>query len=215
MTQFGMGSDPANRRIAVLISGRGSNLQALIDAIGAKRLNAQLVVVIANRSDAAGLQRAQQAGIETLVRDHTDKARFATREQYDAELVKQLKARNVRLVCLAGFMRLLTPTFTEAFPNAVLNVHPSLLPAFPGMNAQHQAWDYGVKCTGVTVHFVTPELDGGPIIAQQPVKVEDRDDPEALAARILEQEHLLYPEAVQIVLDGRWALKGRRFIRNG
>jgi phosphoribosylglycinamide formyltransferase-1 len=208
-----MGSDPVNRRIAVLISGRGSNLQALIDAIASKHLTADLSVVISNRPDAAGLQGAQQAGIETVVLDHKDKAKFATREHYDRELVSQLKARKVRLVCLAGFMRLLSPTFVEAFPNAILNIHPSLLPAFPGMNAQYQAWEHGVKCTGVTVHFVTAELDGGPIILQQAVRVEDSDDPDTLAVRILEQEHALYPQAVQIVLDGGWKLEDRRFVR--
>jgi phosphoribosylglycinamide formyltransferase 1 len=213
MTKIDMGSDPVNRRIAVLISGRGSNLQALIDAIASKRLNAELSVVISNRPDAAGLQGAQQAGIETLVLDHKDKATFATREHYDRELVGQLKARKVRIVCLAGFMRLLSPTFIEAFPNAILNIHPSLLPAFPGMNAQYQAWEHGVKCTGVTVHFVTAELDGGPIILQQAVRVEDSDDPDTLAVRILEQEHALYPQAVQIVLDGGWKLEDRRFVR--
>ena len=215
MTKIDRGSDPANRRLAVLISGRGSNLQALIDAIAAKRLNAELSVVISNRPDAAGLARARQAGIEALVLDHTDKAKFATREQYDRELVKQLKARNVRLVCLAGFMRLLSPTFVKAFPNAILNIHPSLLPAFPGINAQYQAWEHGVKCTGVTVHFVTAELDGGPIVLQQSVRVEDHDDADTLADRILEQEHLLYPQAVQIVLDGGWKLEGRRFVTVG
>ena len=213
MTKIDMGSDPINRRIAVLISGRGSNLQALIDATAAKRLNADVSVVISNRPDAAGLQAAQRAGIETLVLNHTDKAKFATREHYDRELVSQLKARKVRLVCLAGFMRLLGPTFVEAFPNAILNIHPSLLPAFPGMNAQYQAWEHGVKCTGVTVHFVTAELDGGPIILQQAVRVEDSDDADTLAARILEQEHALYPQAVQIVLDGGWKLEDRRFVR--
>ena len=212
MTKIDIGSDPVNRRVAVLISGRGSNLQALIDAIAAKRLNADLSVVISNRPDAAGLERARQAGIETLVLDHTDKAKFATREQYDRELVKQLKARNVRLVCLAGFMRLLSPTFIKAFPNAILNIHPSLLPAFPGINAQYQAWEHGVKCTGVTVHFVTAELDGGPIVLQQSVRVEDEDDADTLADRIVAQEHLLYPQAVQIVLDGGWKLEGRRFV---
>lgn len=214
MTKIDTGSDPVSRRVAVLISGRGSNLQALIDAIAAKRLNAELAVVISNRPDAAGLERARQAGLETLVLDHTDKAKFATREQYDRELVKQVRAKKVRLVCLAGFMRLLSPTFIKAFPNAILNIHPSLLPAFPGMNAQYQAWEHGVKYTGVTVHFVTAELDGGPIILQQSVRVEDHDDADSLAARILEQEHVLYPQAVQIVLDGGWKLEGRRFIKS-
>jgi phosphoribosylglycinamide formyltransferase 1 len=204
--------DLMNRRIAVLISGRGSNLQALIEAIRANRLNAELSVVISNKPDAAGLEKARQAGIETLVLDHKDK-KFATRDQYDQELINQVKTRNVRLVCLAGFMRLLGAGFIDAFPNAILNIHPSLLPAFRGMNAQYQAWEHGVKWTGVTVHFVTAELDGGPIILQQAVRVEDEDDADTLANRILEQEHLLYPKAVQMVLDGGWRIEGRRFLK--
>lgn len=206
--------DPMARRIGALISGRGSNLQAIIDAIAAKQLDAELAVVISNRPDAAGLERARQAGVETVVLDHTDKARFATREDYDRELVRQLGARQVGLVCLAGFMRLLSPAFIEAFPNAILNIHPSLLPAFPGINAQYQAWEHGVKVTGVTVHLVTAELDGGPIVLQQTVPVRDADDAEALAARVLETEHRLYPQAIQIVLDGKWQLEGRRFVMN-
>ena len=200
-------------RIGVLISGRGSNLQAIIDAIAAGRLNAEVAVVISNRSDAVGLERARKAGVETLVLDHQDRAKYSTREDYDRELVRQLKVRQIRLVCLAGFMRLLSPAFVESFPNAIVNVHPSLLPAFPGINAQYQAWEHGVKFTGVTVHLVTAELDGGPIILQQAVPVADADDADALAARILEQEHELYPRAIQIVLDGGWRLDGRRFIR--
>jgi phosphoribosylglycinamide formyltransferase-1 len=168
--------------------------------------------VISNVRDAAGLQRAQSAGIETLVIDHTDKARYPTRELFDLELVRQLKSRNVAVVCLAGFMRLLSPAFVNSFPNGILNIHPSLLPAFPGINAQYQAWEHGVKYTGVTVHLVTAELDGGPIVLQQAVPVEDQDDAETLAARILEQEHRLYPAAVEILLNGGWRIEGRRFI---
>jgi phosphoribosylglycinamide formyltransferase-1 len=206
------GSDPFNRRIAVLISGRGSNLQAIIDAIAARRLNAEIALVISNRSDAAGLRRAQNAGVETVVIDHTDKAKFATREDYDRELVRILKERNVGLVCLAGFMRLLTKVFLDAFPNAIVNIHPSLLPAFTGTNAQYQAWEHGVKWTGATVHFVTAELDGGPIILQETVPIKDNDDVDTLAARILEREHHLYPLAIQLVLNGNWRIDGRRFI---
>ena len=208
-----IGSDPVNRRIGVLISGRGSNLQAIIDAIQARQLDAELAVVISNRSDAAGLDRARKAGVETVVLDHQDKARFATREDYDRELVRLLKAQHVRLVCLAGFMRLLSPVFIEAFPNAILNVHPSLLPAFPGVNAQYQAWEHGVKVTGATVHLVTAELDGGPIVLQQTVSAQDDDDADTLAARILEKEHELYPRAIEIVLNGGWRLEGRRFVK--
>jgi phosphoribosylglycinamide formyltransferase-1 len=208
-----IGSDPVSRRIGVLISGRGSNLQAIIDAIKARQLDAELAVVISNRSDAAGLERARKAGVETVVLDHQDKARFATREDYDRELVGLLKARHVRLVCLAGFMRLLSPVFIEAFSNAILNIHPSLLPAFPGVNAQYQAWEHGVKVTGATVHLVTAELDGGPIVLQQHVSAQDDDDADKLAARILEKEHELYPRAIEVVLNGGWRLEGRRFVK--
>jgi phosphoribosylglycinamide formyltransferase-1 len=204
-----------SRRIGVLISGRGTNLQAIIDAIAAGQLRAEIAIVISNRPDALGLERAKRADVQTFVLDHQDKAKFATREAYDRELVRELKARNVGLVCLAGYMRLLTPVFLEAFPNAILNIHPSLLPAFPGLNAQYQAWEHGVKYSGVTVHLVTTELDGGPIVLQQPVPVQHDDDPETLAARILAEEHKLYPEAIRIVLDGGWRLEGRRFLREG
>jgi len=207
------GSDPIhNRRIGVLISGRGSNLQAIIDAIATKKLNADLAVVISNRSDAAGLDRARKAGVEALVLDHTDKVRFARREDYDRELVQLLRARRVSLVCLAGFMRLLTPVFLDAFPNGVVNIHPSLLPAFPGTNAQYQALEHGVKWTGATVHLVTAELDGGPIVLQETVVVKDGDNLDMLAARILEREHHLYPLAIQLILNGGWRIEGRRFI---
>ena len=162
-----------SRRLGVLISGRGSNLQAIIDAIAARRLNAEIALVISNRPDAAGLKRAREAGLETLVLDHKDAARFATREAYDRELVRELKARHVRLVCLAGFMRLLTKAFLDAFPDAVVNIHPSLLPSFPGTNAQYQAWEHGAKWTGATVHLVNEELDGGPIVLQEPVPIRD------------------------------------------
>jgi phosphoribosylglycinamide formyltransferase 1 len=201
------------RRIGVLISGRGSNLQAIIDAIAEKRLNAEIAVVISNIAGAAGLRRAELAGLETLVLDHTDKAKFATRETYDQELVRHLTARRVKLVCLAGFMRLLTNVMLDAFPGGIVNIHPSLLPAFPGLNAQYQAWQHGVKWTGVTVHLVSAELDGGPIVLQEPVAVRDDDHAESLAERILAKEHDLYPLAIQLLLDGGWHVEGRRFKR--
>ena len=207
-----MHSASKSRRIGVLISGRGSNLQAIIDAIAAATLDAEVAIVISNTHEAAGLERAKRAGIESLVLDHTDKQAFPTREDFDRELVRQLKAREVALVCLAGFMRLLSPVFVGAFPNAILNIHPSLLPAFPGINAQYQAWQHGVQFTGVTVHLVTAELDGGPIVLQQVVPVHEGDDADTLSARVLEQEHRLYPEAIQIVLNGKWRLEGRRFL---
>lgn len=202
----------ANRRVGVLISGRGSNLQAIIDAIADRKLNAQLAVVISNRADAAGLKRAREANVETLVLDHTDKTKFATREDYDRELARQLKQRQVRLVCLAGFMRLLTKEFLDAFPHAIVNIHPSLLPAFPGTNAQYQAWEHGAKWTGATVHLVNEQLDGGPIVLQEPVPIKDGDDLDTLSARILEREHHLYPLAIQLLLNGGWRIEGRRFI---
>jgi phosphoribosylglycinamide formyltransferase-1 len=198
-----------SRVLGVLISGRGSNLQSIIDAIAVGHLDATIGVVIANRADAAGLARAQAAGIETLVCDH--KA-YATRTDYDRALAAELRARGVGLVCLAGFMRLLGPAFVEAFPDAVLNIHPSLLPAFPGLDAQTQAWTHGVKVAGATVHFVTTELDAGPIIAQEAVAVVDGDTPETLAQRILAVEHRIYPAAIGFVLDGRWRLDGRRVV---
>ena len=204
-----------NRTLGILISGRGSNLQAIIDAIAHGRLDARIAVVISNRSDARGLDRAKQAGIETLVLDHRDRGRYPTREDYDRALVAELKAREVGLVCLAGFMRLLSPVFIEAFPDAILNIHPSLLPAFPGLDAQLQAWEHGVKVSGATVHLVTADLDAGPIVIQAAVPVLDHDTPETLSARILIEEHRIYPEAIRVVLDGGWRLDGRRFVRWG
>jgi phosphoribosylglycinamide formyltransferase-1 len=201
-----------NRKLGVLISGRGSNLQAIIDAIADKRLNAELSVVISNVADAAGLERAKKRRIETLVLDHRDKTQFASREDYDRELARQLKARGVGLVCLAGFMRVLTATFLDEFPNAVVNIHPSLLPAFPGTNAQYQALEHGAKWTGATVHLVNEELDGGPIVLQETVPIKDDDDLDSLSARILEREHHLYPLAIQLLLNGGWRVEGRRFI---
>src|SRR5262249_55461559 len=156
---------------------------ALIDAIAGGRLDARIAIVVSNRPDAAGLQRAQAAGIETLTVPHRD---YPSREAFEAVLVREIRAREVSLVCLAGFMRLLGPTFLEAFPNAILNVHPSLLPAFAGVDAQRQAWTHGTKIAGATVHLVTGELDGGPIVAQAAVPVLDADTPDTLAARILE-----------------------------
>jgi phosphoribosylglycinamide formyltransferase 1 len=200
--------EDSTRRLGVLISGRGSNLQAIIDAIGSGRLNASVAVVIANQSAAQGLQRARAAGIETGVLPHGD---WPSRSSYDHALVATLRDRGVNLVCLAGFMRLLGPAFIDAFPNRVLNVHPSLLPAFPGVNAQRAAIEHGVKVSGATVHFVTAELDAGPIIVQAPVPVLATDTAESLAARILVEEHRLYPDAIQTILKGGWSLAGRRF----
>lgn len=199
-----------NRRLGVLVSGRGSNLQALIDAIAEGRLTASIAVVISNVEGAYGLERARSAGIEALCISHR---RWPSRDDYDATLARELKGRNVDLVCLAGFMRRIGAPLIDAFPNAILNVHPSLLPAFPGVDAQRQALEYGARVSGVTVHLVTPELDAGPIVQQRAVPVLDSDTAQTLAARILIEEHRAYPEAVQTVLDGGWELQGRRFVR--
>ena len=199
-----------NRRLGVLISGRGSNLQSLIDAISGGRLSATIAVVISNVEGAGGLERARAAGIETLVVSHRG---WPSRDEYDRALVRELKARDVGLVCLAGFMRIVGSPLIEAFPNAILNVHPALLPSFPGVDAQRQAIDHGVKVSGVTVHLVTGELDAGPIVLQRAVAVLEDDTREGLSSRILEQEHLAYPEAVGIVLNGAWKVEGRRFVR--
>ncbi len=207
---------PAERErpaIGVLISGRGSNLQALIDAIEEHRLAAKIAIVISNRANAGGLDRARVAGIETLVVDQRDHRAFPNRDAFDRALASELGARHVSLVCLAGFMRLVGAPLLEAFPNRILNVHPSLLPAFPGVDAQRQALEHGVKVAGATVHLVTAELDGGPIVLQAAVPVRDDDTAEMLAARILIEEHRIYPEAVRIMLDGGWTVDGRRFVR--
>ena len=205
-----MGSDP-ERAIGVLISGRGSNLQALIDAVDRGVLDARIAVVISNKPGAGGLERARAAGIDTLVLDHRG---YPTRDDYDRALAHELRSRQVSLVCLAGFMRLIGAPLLEAFPDAILNVHPSLLPAFPGVDAQRQALDHGVKTSGATVHLVTGELDGGPIVLQSAVPVLDHDTPETLSARILIEEHRIYPEAVRVILDGGWRVDGRRFRLN-
>ena len=186
------------RRLAVLISGRGSNLKAVIDAIAAGGLEATIAVVISNLADAPGLDHAHAAGIETLVLSH--KA-FATREEYDRAMVKELQDRHVTLVCLAGFMRRLSPVFVDAFPARILNIHPSLLPKYPGLHPQQQALDDGAAVSGATVHIVNKELDAGPVILQRAVPILPDDTAETLAARILEIEHALYPDAIAAVLD--------------
>jgi phosphoribosylglycinamide formyltransferase 1 len=198
----------AVKRIGVLISGRGSNLQALIDAAEAGQLGGQIVVVISNREGAGGLERATRAGIETVVVSH----RGWPREDFDRELARQLQSRRIDLVCLAGFMRVLGAPLLEAFPHRILNIHPSLLPSFPGLDAPRQALEHGVRVSGVTVHLVDAGLDAGPIVLQRTVPVRADDTPETLSARILEQEHEAYPEAVRLVLSGEWTLQGRRFL---
>jgi phosphoribosylglycinamide formyltransferase-1 len=196
-------------RLGVLISGRGSNLQSLIDATRSGELRATIVVVVSNRPEAAGLARARDVGIPTVVLRPQD---YSSRFHYDTAVADILKARGVELVCLAGFMRLIGAPLLAAYPNRILNIHPSLLPAFPGLNAQAQALDHGVGVSGVTVHLVTAGLDDGPIVMQQAVPVMDDDTVASLAARILVEEHKLYPAAVKKVLQPGWHIVGRRFV---
>ena len=194
----------------MLISGRGSNLQSIIDAIAARRLDATIGLVLSSRADAPGLQRARDAGIPAL---HLHPRDYADRDDYDRALATLLIQHRIALVCLAGFMRLVGPKLLEAFPNRILNIHPSLLPCFPGLDAQRQAFEYGVRVTGATVHLVNAQLDGGPIVLQAAVPVLDDDTVETLAARVLAEEHRLYPAAVDLILGGDWSIDGRRFIR--
>ena len=198
-----------NRRLGVLVSGRGSNLQSLIDAIAERRLEASIAVVISNIADAGALDRARAAGIEAI---HVSHRGWPARDDYDRALARELQEREVGLVCRAGFMRRLGRPMLDAFPNRILNIHPALLPSFPGLHAQQQAIDYGVRASGVTVHIVTPELDAGPIVVQRAVPVSDDDTASTLAARILVEEHRAYPDAVSLVLAGGWRIEGRRFV---
>ena len=195
------------KNLGILLSGRGSNFVAIADSIAAGRIpDARIAVVISNRSDAPGLETARQRGIDTLAISSKGKPR----EEHDREVVAALLENKVDLVCLAGYMRLLSPWFVQQFPRKILNIHPSLLPAFPGLEAQEQAFAYGVKVSGCTVHFVDEELDHGAIIVQKTVTVLDTDDEQSLAARILEQEHIAYSEAIRIVLEGKFEIAGRR-----
>ena len=196
--------------LGILLSGRGSNFVAIADSVGAARIpDARIAVVISNKADAPGIAIARQRGLNALV--ITSKGR--PREENDREVVAALKQNEVDLVCLAGYMRLLSPWFVQQFPQRILNIHPSLLPAFPGLEAQEQAFAYGVKVSGCTVHFVDEELDHGAIIVQKAVPVLDTDDEHTLAARILEQEHIAYSEAINVVLQGQFVVSGRRLIR--
>jgi len=197
-------------RIGVLISGRGSNLQSIIDATAAGRLDATIGLVVSNRAGVQGLQRAREAGIEAV---HLSPHDFPDRDAYDRALAALLLARTIDLVCLAGFMRLVGRPLLEAFPNRILNIHPSLLPAFPGLDAQRQALEHGVRVTGATVHLVNAELDAGPIVLQSAVPVLEDDTVDTLAARVLVEEHRLYPEAIGLILEGGWSIVGRRLVR--
>src|SRR6202451_3987619 len=197
------------KRIAVLLSGRGSNFEALADSVAAGRIpNAEIAVVISNREGAPGIERAAARGLDARVLP----SKGLEREAYDRQVAAVLQQKAVELVCLAGYMRLLSPFFVAAFPGRILNIHPSLLPAFPGLESQRQALEHGAKFSGCTVHFVDENLDAGPIVLQACVAIEDADTPETLAERILREEHRIYSEAVRIVLEGRYRIEGRRVL---
>lgn len=197
---------PRNRRIGILLSGRGSNSEAIATAIDRGSLDAQIGIVISNIDGAPGLKRAEERGL----RSRFVPSRGQPRDEFDRTVLSLLIEHDVSLVCLAGFMRILGPDFVATFPYGILNIHPSLLPSFPGLHVQQQALDYGVRVSGCTVHFVDESLDGGPIIRQAVVTVLDEDTPESLAARILLEEHRIYPEAIDAVLSGRCEIRGRR-----
>jgi phosphoribosylglycinamide formyltransferase-1 len=194
-------------RLGVLISGGGTNLQSILDAVAERRLDAEIAVVVSNVATAGGLERARKAGVPTVVVSHKE---FPSREAFDTRMVEELRARQIDYVVLAGFMRIVTPVLLDAFPMRVINIHPGLLPSFPGVNAQAQAFAYGVKIAGCTVHFVDAGTDTGPIIAQAAVPVRDDDDEAALRARILEREHQLFPMVLQWIAEGRVTVEGRR-----
>jgi len=196
------------KRLGILLSGRGSNFEAIAENIERGRLNAEIAAVISNRAEARGIEIARERGLPAVVLP----SKGVERAEYDRRVVAELQNRGVELVCLAGFMRLLTPEFCRAFPLRALNIHPSLLPAFPGIDAQKQALEHGVKISGCTVHFVEEELDGGPIILQAAVPLLDDDTEQTLAARILIEEHRIYSAAIGIILSGRWRMEGRHVI---
>jgi phosphoribosylglycinamide formyltransferase-1 len=199
---------PANRRLGILLSGRGSNFEAIADRIASGNLNAEIAVVISNVESAPGLARARARGLNAVFTP----SRGRPREEFDREAVELLRKHGVSLVVLAGFMRIFSGVFLDAFPLGILNIHPALLPAFPGTDAQRQALEHGVKFSGCTVHFVDDVLDGGPIVLQAVVSVRDDDTVETLSARILKEEHRIYSEAIELVLSGRCELQGRRVI---
>lgn len=199
------------RRLGILLSGRGSNFEAIARSIEQGKLDAEIAVVIGNRESAPGLGTARAKGLNAV----SLPSRGRDRLEYDQELISELRRNQVDLVCLAGFMRLLSADFIAAFPGRIVNIHPSLLPSFPGLDAQGQAFAHGVRITGCTVHFVDEHLDAGPIIQQAAVEVRDDDTPETLSVRILEQEHRIYPEAIGLVLSGNYRIEGRRVLRTG
>ena len=197
-------------KLAVLVSGRGSNLQAIIDSIEKNNLAAEISLILSNVPDAYALQRGKKHGLESIFLDSKS---FSSRDDYEKQMIELLQTKSIDLVCLAGFMRILGKKFIEAFSGKIINIHPSLLPAFPGLNVQEKALQHGVRFSGCTVHFVNEEVDGGAIISQAVVPILDADDTQSLSDRILEQEHIIYPEAIRLIIEDRLDLSGRRVVR--
>jgi phosphoribosylglycinamide formyltransferase 1 len=197
-------------KLAVLVSGRGSNLQAIIDSIEKNNLAAEISLILSNVPDAYALQRGKKHGLESVF---LDPKKFSNRDDYEKQMIELLQTKSIDLVCLAGFMRILGKKFIEAFSGKIINIHPSLLPAFPGLNVQEKALEHGVKFSGCTVHFVNEEVDGGAIILQAVVPILDKDDVQSLSSRILEQEHIIYPEAIRLIIEDDLEFSGRRVAR--
>jgi phosphoribosylglycinamide formyltransferase 1 len=202
---------PNKFKLAVLVSGRGSNLQAIIDSIEKNDLQAEIALVVSNVKDAYALERARKHGLEGFFLDPKS---YPDRNSYEQALVEKIRSESVDLICLAGYMRILGKYFIEAFSDRIINIHPSLLPAFPGLNVQKRAIEHGARFSGCTVHYVNEEVDGGAIISQAVVPIFDDDDEASLSERILEQEHIIYPEAIRLILEGRLNLSGRRVLHN-
>jgi phosphoribosylglycinamide formyltransferase 1 len=207
MTEDIFRSPDKKGRIAVLLSGRGSNFKAIHDAVRDGRIGAEIALVLSNKEDAPGLQSARESGLDTL---YLNPKLFPAREEYDAEIVRRLDEKKIDLVCLAGYMRILTPVLCRAYVNRILNIHPALLPSFPGLHVQQKAIDWGVRFSGCTVHFVAEEVDAGPIVLQAVIPVLQDDTEETLSRRILVEEHKIYPEAVQLYFEGRIEVRGRK-----
>mgnify|MGYP001231435569 FL=1 len=197
-------------KLAILVSGYGSNLQAIIDNIESNHLSADIALVLSNVKNAFALERGKKHGLETIF---LDPKTFTNRDDYEDKMIEILQSKSIDLICLAGFMRILSKKFIQTFPKKIINIHPSLLPAFPGLNVQKKALEYGVKFSGCTVHFVNEEVDGGPIILQSAVPILDEDNTESLSERILEQEHIIYPEAIKLIIEKKLAFSGRRVLR--
>ena len=197
-------------KLAILVSGYGSNLQAIIDNIERNYLSAEIALVLSNVKNAFALERGKKHGLETIF---LDPKTFTNRDDYEDKMIEILQSKSIDLICLAGFMRILSKKFIQTFPKKIINIHPSLLPAFPGLNVQKKALEYGAKFSGCTVHFVNEEVDGGPIILQSTVPILDEDDTESLSGKILEQEHIIYPEAIRLIIEKKLTFSGRRVLR--